>query len=383
MTSVPVSAPVLAWAQRRSGRDVSALRKKFAKWDEWLSGTSQPSLTQISKLADYTHVPMGYLFLPEPPVEELPITDFRAGRAGTVEASADLLDTIYQSQRRQAWFEDYLRAEGESEVLAFVGSARNLGVADAATLISQSLSFSVSERAQCKGAAEARAHVVRVFEDLGGLAVINSMVGNDTHRMLDLDEFRGFTVHSETAPLVFVNAADTKNGQLFSLIHELAHVWRGEGGVSAGGEAFTSRANSHERWCDAVAAEVLVPSDDLRDHFDAAVDLTRELEGLSKRYICSTLVVLLKLRELRLVPSKGFGEVYAAERDRVLELARKTKGGGGAFYASQPLRIGRKLSHAIIRDTNARRTSMTEALSLLGFKGIARFDSYAEYLGEA
>ncbi|MCI2013474.1 MAG: ImmA/IrrE family metallo-endopeptidase, partial [Ancrocorticia sp.] len=153
---------------------------------------------------------------------------------------------------------------------------------------------------------EARAFLVAAFEELGGLVVLNSMVANNTHRMLDRDEFRGFTLQSRFAPLVFVNANDTKNGQIFSLLHEFAHVWRGESGVSQGGDPLRDRATEHERWCDAVAAEVAVPAIDLETVFDPVADLTAELDRLSSRYWCSTLVTLLRLKETGLVPSAGF-----------------------------------------------------------------------------
>ena len=88
---------------------------------------------------------------------------------------------------------------------------------------------------------------------------------------------------------------------MFSLLHEFAHVWRGESGVSAGGEPLRGRSDRVERWCDAVAAEIAVPVADLRSQFDASTGLAEELECLADRYRCSTLVVLIRLRDTGLV----------------------------------------------------------------------------------
>lgn len=225
---------------------------------------------------------------------------------------------------------------------------------------------------------EARAFLVAAFEELGGLVVLNSMVANNTHRMLDRDEFRGFTLQFRFAPLVFVNANDTKNGQIFSLLHEFAHVWRGESGVSQGGDPLRDRATEHERWCDAVAAEVAVPAIDLETVFDPVADLTAELDRLSSRYWCSTLVILLRLKETGLVPSAGFAAMYENELGRLLTiLSEEKKSNGGDFYNNQTFRVGKTLGRAIIRDTLMGLTPMTEALRLLVFGRIAMFDKYA------
>lgn len=327
-------------------------------------------------------MPLGYLFLSEPPVEKTPIADFRVGRRQPVESSADLLDTIYLSQRRQAWFEEYLAVSGEAEVLDFVGSARQLSVASAAADISERLDYSVDKRRELPTAADARRHLSTAFEAIGGLVVLNSMVANNTKRMLNLEEFRGFALQSHTAPLVFVNANDTDNGQVFSLLHEFAHIWRGDEGVSQGGMPWLDERQDVEKWCDAVAAEVAVPGEDLRRSYDPTASLTAQLTRLSNRYLCSTLVILIKLRDVQLIPQAGFNTIYQGEKSRLLQaIARKPKTSGGSnFYNSQPLRVGRTFSRAVIRDTQRGSTSMTEALRLLSLKNVAMFDKYADSL---
>lgn len=383
MTETTVSAPVLSWAWRRSGRGADEIRTKFVHWDDWVEQKRQLSFSDVQKIADFTRVPIGYFFLPDPPVEELPIPDFRAGRGERTEASGDLLETIYLNQRRQGRYEDYLANLGELDPLPFVGSAARMPSAEAAARITESLGYSVAQRKKFHGVDEARAFLIAAFEERGGLVVLNSMVANNTHRMLDRDEFRGFTLQSQFAPLVFVNANDTKNGQIFSLLHEFAHVWRGESGVSQGGDPLRDRATEHERWCDAVAAEVAVPATDLKAVFDPGMELTAELTRLSARYWCSTLVILLRLKETSLVPSAGFVEVYENELDRLLAILGEAKrSGGGDFYNNQTFRVGKKLGQAIIRDTLIGSTPMTEALRLLAFGRIAMFDTYAARMSE-
>jgi len=159
-------------------------------------------------------------------------------------------------------------------------------------------------------------------------------------------------------------------------------VWRGESAVSAGGDPMVARDHATERWCDAVAAQIAVPSDDLRRNFDPDADLTAELDRLSIRYWCSTLVVLIRLRETGHVPREHFADIYADEVDRLLHLHAGTeRAGGGTFYANQAFRVGRTLSRELIADTLRGSTPMTEALRLLSFKRTSVFDGYADHLG--
>jgi hypothetical protein len=386
MTLIDVNPRILQWAQRRSGHSDTEMRNKFAAWDLWLQKEKDPTFSQLEDLAEYTHVPFGYFFLTEPPIEDLPIPDFRVGRATKkAPASGDLLDTIYLNQRRQSWYEEYLMKLEDPEPLPFVGSAQGLDATAAATLITEALDYQVTNRTKLRPISKIRSHLVTKFEELGGLVIFNSMVGNNTKRMLDLEEFRGFTLQSPIAPLIFINANDTVNGQIFSFLHECAHVWNGGGsGVSAGGDPLDSRDTHIERWCDQVAAEVAVPTTDLRDNFNPHTDLTSELDRLSDRYYCSTLVILLQLRSANIIKAQGFNEIYGNERTRILNIMgqQKQKREGGNFYLNQRYHIGEMLSHAIIRDTKLGATPMTEALRLLTFKSIPVFDKYARKLEE-
>jgi len=383
MTTVAVHRPVLEWARRRSGRDHSAMRAKFRHWDRWIAGNAHPTFNQAQQFADYTHVPFGMLLLPTPPVEDLPIPDFRVGHAASDEPSQDLLETIYLSQRRQGWYEDYLADLSGGGPLDFVGSALGKSVDEAATMITAALDYGMKPRANLRTIDGARKYLIHWFEEVGGLVVATSMVGNNSHRMLNLDEFRGFTLHSATAPLVFINGHDTKRGQVFSLLHEFAHVWRGDSGVSAGGEPLSAERGEIESWCDHVAAQIAVPANDLRMRYAPSGDLTDELERLADFYKCSTLVVLIRLRDTGLQPLEGFDKLYAEELGRLLAfINERPESTGGTFYNNQPFRIGETLSRALIQDTYGGRTPMTEALSLMSFKSAPVFDKYAESLGQ-
>lgn len=231
---------------------------------------------------------------------------------------------------------------------------------------------------------EARNHLRHAFEALGGIAVFTTMVGNDNHRALDRDEFRSFTLADPFAPLIFVNAHDDSlSGQIFTFLHEYTHVARAESGV--GDEEVWEGKHSTfdvEQWCNAVAAQTLVPPTDLREHFDSHRPLPEMLDELARRYLASTLTVLVQLREAGLIPRAEFNEMLEAEQRRVATfLASQPKRSGGNHYLNQPFRLGETFSRAVLSDVRRGRTSYSEAMRLLNMRSVTHLNRYAESLG--
>src|SRR5579859_7345824 len=122
MVRVDVAPAVLTWAQRRSGVGLKELEHRFPALDAWRRGKARPTLRQLAGFARATHTPAGFLFLPEPPRETLPLPDFRTVSNVEVEQpTANLLDTVYQCQERQELSRAWARANQEGPI-AFVGS---------------------------------------------------------------------------------------------------------------------------------------------------------------------------------------------------------------------------------------------------------------------
>ena len=233
MTRVEVKPALLRWARERAGLSVDALAARFPKAGAWERGEARPTLKQLERFAKATFTPIGFLFLEEPPVERVPIPDFRtvAGPA-PVRPSADLLDTVYLCQQRQAWYRDFVRSEG-APPLAFVGSARiTADIVSTAADVRRVLGVDLGQRRRLATWTDALRLFLRQADEAGVLTMVSGVVGINNRRPLDPDEFRGFTLADPAAPLVFVNGADTRAAQMFTLAHELAHVWLGRSGVS-------------------------------------------------------------------------------------------------------------------------------------------------------
>lgn len=380
---VDVEPSLLRWAATRAGWDEKTAARRAPNLDSWIDGTKRPTFKQIEKFAKDTHAPLGLLFLKEPPVETVPIPDMRTLRNEQLsQPSADLLDTIYLCQDHQDWYRDYAHEQG-AEKLPFIGSVTVDELPElVADRIRKALDFEPSERGQFPTWEEALRQLINRVEDLGILVKVSGIVGSSTRRKLNTEEFRGFALSDDVAPLIFVNGTDTKAGQIFTLIHELAHLYLGESALSdvALGKLSTS---VHEIWCNKVAAEVLVPRALLRTDFSGAVT-AEELDRLAKRYKVSTLVVLKSIYDADLLPWNQFQEKYQAEHGRIMDLATARKSaGGGNYYYTQPIRLSRQFAQAVLSSTFEGGTTFRDAYQLLGTKKHETFMGLAEHLGVA
>jgi len=374
-----VGEEMLEWARLRAGLELSDLIHRFPKLPDWESGDVKPTLKQLEDFARATHTPIGYLLLERPPEEPLPIPDFRTMADAVVQRpSADLLDTIYQTQRRQEWYHDYAEARGY-EPLAFVGSLQTSDdfVVAGATL-RQQLTFGVADRGGSWSSA--LSILAEHAEGLGVLVMVNGVVGSNTHRSLDPGEFRGFDLVDALAPVIFVNGADTKAAQIFTMAHELAHLWLGETALSDANLERTP-SNSVERWCNQVAAEFLVPLAVMAEEFEPTADLTVELDKLATKFRVSTLVVLLRLRDAGFIEGEAYRSAYQSELRRVLELIRESSGGN--FYNTQPVRVSKLFARALISSTLEGATLYRDAFQMLGFRKLSTFNELSVRLGIA
>ena len=380
MIRVPVSPEMLRWACERAGFDVARLAKRMPQLPAWVRRERQPTLKQLEKLAKLTHTPFGYLFLPEPPDERLPVPDYRtvAGTTGAT-PSPDLLDTLYTMQRRQEWLRETL-VENDVAPLTFVASARltdepevvgremrrTLGLGEGWVVEVATWQVAVSE-------------LRRMIEQLGVMAVINGVVGNNTSRRLSVEEFRGFALTDSYAPLIFVNGADAKAAQMFTLAHELAHVWLGSEGVS-GFDGLLPRGTDVEDWCNRAAAEFLAPAHEVRARWAEVRRQGRPFDALARTFKVSPVVAARRALDLHLVERSTFADFY----ERYVNRDRKESGaepsGGGDFYNNQNTRIGELFATQVLRAAMEGRIGFKEAYELTGLRG-GTFQKYARRLG--
>ena len=378
MIRIPVPPEMLRWACERAGHEVEEVAERLPQLRTWVRGESRPTLKQLEKLAGLTRTPLGYLLLPEPPEESLPVPDFRTvSETAVARPSPDLLDTLYTMQRRQAWLREAL-VEGEAEPLGFVGSARLADEPDAAGReMRRALGLDDGWAAGVHTWRNALSELRRAIEQLRVVAVINGVVGNNTYRRLRVEEFRGFALTDPYAPLIFVNGADAKSVQMFTLAHELAHIWLGREGIS-GFEALLPGGTEVEEWCYRAAAELLAPAREVRERWREVGRSTNPFEMLARGFKVSPVVAARRALDLTLIDRGTFLDFY--ESDLRQERRRGTKVTGGDFYNNQNTRVGELFATQVLRAAAVGRIGSKEAYDLTGLGG-GTFQEYAKRLG--
>ena len=370
---------VVRWARERSGKDMSDLAKRFPKLPQWEGGEAQPTFKQLERFAKATLTPFGALFLEEPPDDKLPVADFRTLKGQQpARPSAALMTTVQQMQRRQEWMREYLIEAGE-EPLAFV---RTVTLAssrvDAANNIRRTLGVDDGWASTHSTWSAALVGLRRAVEEIGVLVVVNGVVENNTRQKLDPEEFRGFVLCDDYAPLIFINGADFTSAQMFTLAHELAHLWLGTGGVFNLVD-LQPYDDDVERFCNEVAAEVLIPGDELDGCWPSVAKSAEPFQALARRFKVSPLVAARRVLDRKLMARDDFYEFlgrYAAdERQRSAQ-----QSSGGNFYNAQRGRVGRRFGSAVIRAAREGRLLYRDAYRLTGLHGRS-FDQFAQTLG--
>ena len=380
MIRVAVNPHLLRWARERSGIQSDSLARRFKKLPEWESGETRPTLKQVEAFARAVHVPVGYLFLTEPPEETVPIPDFRTFAARTVtRPSPNLLDTIYMCQERQSWYRDFARISGQPE-LGFVGSATaNSSAETIAKEMRERLGFDFATRRECPTWTDALRLFIRQTEEAGVLVMVSGVVMSNTHRRLDPSEFRGFALSDSLAPLIFINGRDSKAAQMFTLAHELAHVWIGASALSNLGVAPRSGFRREEVWCNAVAAEFLVPQAALQSHLRRDEPLSDAISRLARTFKVSTMVILRRLLDAGRIGRDRFDIEWEREIERLAALPQR--GGGGNFYNTALARVSQRFARALVASTLEGHTLYRDAFRMLGVRRTATFNNLGREVG--
>lgn len=373
---VYIESQLYEWAIERSRIDRSILHNKFSKLNDWMAGKKQPTFKQMEKFAKAVYLPVATLFMPEPPEEKLPIVDFRTFRDRGIASSKlpnpHVLDTIYDYQLKQDWYINYCRLNGEGKN-TFTGSfTLETSPIQVANTIRENFKLPIQPYSSLYDAFRKRKDAI---ENQGILVMSSGIVKGNTHRPLDIHEFRGFALSNDYAPLIFVNAKDTDAAKSFTLMHELAHIAIGESGLSN-----DSYEHKVEKWCNQVAGEVLMPKVFLQNKYNKNTNIFQAIENLANLYKVSTLAVLLQLKNTQLldISENEFWQIYNKEKNRILGIIAKNKSSkGGNFYNSKLAAISKPFLRALAISTLEGQTLYRDAMNLSNVKNINSFHNLA------
>ena len=372
MAEAFVTPEIITWARDRLKWNHEKLAKRVGvnvrTVIAWETGDKRPSQRQATKLASKLYVPLGYLWLSAPPALEVPIPDLRTVSDVVPQPpSADFIDVLHDALRKQQWYREYVQDEGMGPLL-FVGRfplsdyPRVIDVAD-----DMRAAIGMDDaRQKAKTHLQFLSFLTEAAGEIGILVLRSGKVGSNTHRKLDVDEFRGFALIDDLAPLVFINSADTLAARIFTLAHELAHVWIGESGISnpTTFSLVLQEDNRINRFCNQVAAELLMPAANFTSEWQQGKTIEENVTAMTRLYHVSRTAVLIRAYEHEFLS----GEVYRVqlERLRQWESQEPKRGGGGDFWNNFLASNSRALVQAVLASAAEGRVSEREAATLLG-----------------
>jgi Zn-dependent peptidase ImmA (M78 family) len=369
-TEVDINANILTWAIARAGYDLHEFTVKEPQSLDWIQGNKKPTVKQLEAFSKKLYLPFGYFFLQEPPKENLPILFFRSQTKDTTPISLAIYDTIALLQRRQAWLRDYL-LESECEALSFVGKYKGTtNVQDIVTAIRTELGLTENWASSCKSWQEALDYIIEQIESIGIITVFNGIVENNTHRPIAVDECRGFVLVDTMAPFMFINNADSKAAQIFTIIHELAHIWTGH---SAGFDfrKLEPANDPIEKLCDSIAAEFLVPEKLFTTIWDSNIKNTARYFKVSEIVIARRALDLGKITKAQFI---AFYDDYIKKE----YLKKNSQRSGGDFYATTKKRLGLTYIAHINTAVKSGKLLFRDAYSLTSLKG----DTFQKFFSE-
>lgn len=365
MAQANINPDILSWARQRARLSLSVLASKLHvkedKLQAWETGEEKPTFRQAQDYAHHTYIPFGYLFLKQPPADELPIPDLRTvGSHAPQELSLDLRDTVREVLRRQLWYREY-QIDRAVEVVAAVGcvSLRTPIVTIANDMLHR---MGLSNRPKHGTWDTYFNDLIQRIEALGILVMRSSMVGSNTHRLLSVQEFRGFAIADEYAPVIFINTSDCPEARLFTLLHELAHIWLGESGIS---DAEHGNGRKIEKLCNAVAAEFLAPEDEFRQYWQSSEDWLSNLALLASHFHVSQWVIARRALELNLIEDADY---QAFISKRLADYKAREKNGAPPYNRIQVSKVSKRLAQAVTSEALSGRILLRDAGQLIGIK---------------
>jgi len=367
-----INSEIINWAITRAGNDPEEFYAENPNVLEWINGEKKPTIKQLERFTHKVHVPFGYMFMQEPPNEELPIPFFRTGATLRDKVSLNVYHTIQIIKDRQNWLTNYLQESGYTD-LDFVGKYNdNSDYKEIASDIRNTLKLQVNWASKHTTWEQSLDYLTLQIEEIGIIINFNGIVGNNTRRKISVDECRGFVLVNEKAPFLFINSADAKAAQMFTLIHELAHIWLGE---SAGfdNKQMLPADDPTEILCDKVAAEFLVPEIFFREKWKNS----QNIKYLSRVFKVSPIVIARRALDLGLISKPTFFDFY----NNYISAFKNKKGNqssGGNFYATARKRISLRFASYVNNAVKENNLLYRDAYKLTSLKG----NTYEKFINE-
>lgn len=381
-----VNPEILVWARETAGYELSEAAQKLdltdgvmatgvEKLTAYESGEKQPSRPLLLRMSKQYRRPLLAFYLEAPPVRADRGEDFRTLHRAVDPSENGMVDALVRRiKARQEVLREALISEQDNEPLPFIGSySLSQGVTGLVEQIKTASGFDLATYRSKRSQEDAFKYLRERIESLGIFSVLIGNLGSH-HTNLSSELFRGFAIADPIAPFVVVNNQDAKSAWPITLLHEVAHLWLGQTGISG-----SAAEREVERFCDSVASEFLVPESELADAFPNAVlqsfEAAAEAIGkfASERKVSSTLVAF-RLMVRGAVSQNSFGklseyffDLWKSNKDSQKQKAKENPS-GPSYFVVKRMQNGSALMNASERLLRSSELSTTQAAIVLGVR---------------
>ena len=372
-----VTPSLMRWAREQAGLSISEAAGKIKRHPDdivaWEEGDDQPSIAQARKAAEVYKRPFAAFYLEEPPQDFETLQDFRRlPETIPKEFSPELSYLIRISRHRQEWARDYLLSE-RYETLPFVGSS---SIQESAEAIALDIRKSLNVTPEMQIDTPSRYHALRLWMDSAEQAGVFIF----RQRKVPLPEARGFVISDDIAPFIFLNSNDSKSGQLFTLVHELAHLWLGISAISnmeLRGRYVDEEARNIEIICNKIAANAILDDRLFIKEWSRRESLSsidESIEYVAAHFRVSEEVVARRLldrnmidREYYLSLRDDYAKRWREFKDRE-RLKQKKSEGGPSYYVTSAASLGYTFTQIVVSGYLSGNISGRDASSVLNVK---------------
>ena len=363
--NVNIQPAIISWALSQTSEEKLGT-KLVDNIKHWLDGTKSPTFNQIEDFSKKSHIPLGYFFLQTPPIEQISLLEYRTlDSIQLTNPSRNLIDTNHDMEAVQEWMVNY-RKEWNYDTISIVGSLKGItDISVIADTIRKDLGLNIEWYKDCGNPSEAFNKVRGLLEECGIVVMMNGIVGKNTHRALDVNEFRAFAMVNEWAPLIFINGADSAGGRLFSLFHELVHLWIGENDLYNDTKYSANGIKPIEVTCNAVAGALMVPKTVFLEKWNNNTndDIHEKIKELARMFRCSSSVIARRALDNKKIDQNVYNMVIEDAIEAYIQ-TKQEKSSGGDYYRVARSKLDGVFVRALCESVNSGRTSFTEAYRL-------------------
>jgi len=355
--------------------------KNFKDFEAWTKGEKDPTINQLERFSQKFYIPFHYFFLDKPPEESIPVPFYRKGKKWNGKLSPELRKLLKDFEDIQNFIEDYLKEIGISP-LSFIGRLDpEYDIKASAQEIRNFLEIKENWNLEFGSREKVFRFLRNQIEKKGICVFVNSTVWFNSRRKLDPDEFKGFTLISKHAPLIFINSADFLNAQIFTLVHEVVHVLLGKGEILGDGEVLLPGAEEIEIFCNKVTAELLVPEKLFLNRWNKEWKKNKQatFEILAEDFKVSPLVIAIRARNFEFITEEEYQNFYNSYLQQIAQLKLRIKSekdaGSADFYSRCKKIFSSKFVQYVIDALNNDFISFKEAMDYLNLYG-STFDKF-------